>query len=43
MAKRDETAAGDEAIQGSITIRLGENTGLEGLDLKVTVSDGICA
>ncbi|MDQ0322037.1 CBS domain-containing protein [Pararhizobium capsulatum DSM 1112] len=41
MAKQDETAAGDEAIQRSISIRLGESTGLEGLDVKVTVADGI--
>ncbi|WP_095087765.1 CBS domain-containing protein [Mesorhizobium sophorae] len=40
-AKRDETAAGDDAIQRSIAIRLGENTGLEGLDVKVIVDDGI--
>lgn len=40
-AKRDETAAGDEAIRRSIAIRLGENTGLEGLDVKVVVTDGI--
>ena len=40
-AKQDETAAGDEAIQRSVTTRLGENTGLEGLDIKVTVADGI--
>jgi|UPI000560F07F CBS domain-containing protein len=40
-AKQDETAAGDEAIQRSITTRLGENTGLEGLDIKVTVADGV--
>lgn len=40
-AKQDQTAAGDDAIQRSITIRLGENTGLEGLGVKVTVDDGI--
>ncbi|MBZ9656434.1 CBS domain-containing protein [Phyllobacterium lublinensis] len=40
-AKPDATATGDEAIQRSVTIRLGENTGLEGLDIKVTVADGI--
>lgn len=40
-AKRDETAAGDDAIQRSIAIRLGENTGLEGFDVKVIVADGI--
>jgi CBS domain-containing protein len=32
-ARHDETAAGDEAIQRSIATRLGENTGLEGLDV----------
>ncbi|MBL0373590.1 CBS domain-containing protein [Rhizobium sp. KVB221] len=41
MAELDEIAAGDEALRRSITVRLGENTGLEGFDLKVTVSDGI--
>ena len=40
-AKQDETAAGDEAIRRSILVRLGENTGLEGLDVKVAVTDGI--
>jgi len=40
-AKQDETAAGDEAIRRSILVRLGENTGLEGLDIKVAVTDGI--
>ena len=39
--KQDQTAAGDEAIQRSVTIRLGENTGLEELDIKVTVENGI--
>ncbi|MEZ0003485.1 CBS domain-containing protein [Sinorhizobium fredii] len=41
IAKLDETAAGDEAIQRSIAVRLAENTGLEGLDVTVTVADGI--
>ncbi len=41
IARPDETASGDEAIQRSIATRLGENTGLEGLDVKVTVADGI--
>ncbi|WP_429815344.1 CBS domain-containing protein [Ensifer sp. B1-9] len=41
QAKQDETAAGDEAIRRSILVRLGENTGLEGLDIKVAVTDGI--
>ncbi|TCL65241.1 CBS domain-containing protein [Rhizobium sp. BK251] len=40
-ARKDETAAGDDAIQRSIAIRLRENTGLEGQDVTVTVSDGI--
>ncbi len=40
-AKQDDTAAGDDAIRRSILIRLGENTGLEGLDIKVAVSDGV--
>ncbi|HEV7305829.1 CBS domain-containing protein [Ensifer sp.] len=40
-AKQDETATGDDAIRRSILIRLGENTGLEGLDIKVAVSDGV--
>lgn len=39
-AKPDDTATGDEAIQRSIVHRFGENTGLEGLDLRVTVVDG---
>ena len=39
-ANLDETASGDEGIQRSIVTRLGENTGLEGLGLKVTVADG---
>ena len=41
MAELDQTAEGDEAIRRSISIRLGEDTGLEGFDLKVTVSEGI--
>ncbi|WFU51289.1 CBS domain-containing protein [Sinorhizobium terangae] len=41
LAKPDETAAGDEAIRRSILARLGENTGLEGLDVTVTVTEGI--
>ncbi|SDA99848.1 CBS domain-containing protein [Sinorhizobium sp. NFACC03] len=40
-AKQDETAGGDEAIRRSILVRIGENTGLEGLDVKVAVTDGI--
>ncbi|ACP26426.1 putative CBS domain protein [Sinorhizobium fredii NGR234] len=39
--KPDETAAGDDAIRRSILVRLGENTGLEGLDVTVTVTEGI--
>jgi CBS domain-containing protein len=41
MAELDQTADGDEAIRRSIVVRLGEDTGLEGFDLKVTVSEGI--
>lgn len=41
VAKQDQTAAGDEAIQRSIAVRLAENSGLEGLDVKVTVADGM--
>ncbi|WP_077961183.1 CBS domain-containing protein [Ensifer adhaerens] len=41
VARQDETATGDDAIRRSILIRLGENTGLEGLDIKVAVSDGV--
>ncbi|MBB4238238.1 CBS domain-containing protein [Rhizobium esperanzae] len=40
-AKPDDTAAGDEAIRRSILVRLGENTGLERLDVSVTVTEGI--
>ncbi|WHO73760.1 MULTISPECIES: CBS domain-containing protein [Rhizobium] len=38
--KPDDTATGDEAIRRSILVRLGENTGLEGSDVTVTVTDG---
>lgn len=41
MAELDDTAMGDEALRRSIVIRLGEDTGLEGLDVKVTVSEGV--
>jgi CBS domain-containing protein len=41
MAEVDHTATGDEALRRSIAVQLGENTGLEGLNLKVTVSEGI--
>ncbi|MBX5203770.1 CBS domain-containing protein [Rhizobium sp. NZLR1] len=41
VARQDETGGGDEGIQRSIVTRFGENTGLEGLDLSVTVTDGI--
>lgn len=37
----DDMAAGDEALRRSIVVRLGEDTGLDGFDLKVTVSEGI--
>lgn len=40
-AKPDNTATGDDAIRRSILVRLGENTGLEGSDVSVTVADGI--
>lgn len=40
-AKHDETALGDDAIRRSILVRLGENTGLEGLDVRVAVTDGV--
>lgn len=40
-AKQDETALGDDAIRRSILVRLGENTGLEGFDVAVAVSEGI--
>lgn len=40
-ARHDETALGDDAIRRSILVRLGENTGLEGLDITVAVSDGV--
>lgn len=39
--KQDETAAGDEAIRRSILVRMGENTGLEALDVRVDVADGV--
>ncbi|EJC83217.1 putative signal-transduction protein containing cAMP-binding and CBS domains [Rhizobium leguminosarum bv. trifolii WSM2297] len=41
LAKPDNTATGDEAIRRSILVRLAENTGLECLDVSVTVTDGI--
>ncbi|WP_183928830.1 CBS domain-containing protein [Rhizobium mongolense] len=40
-AHHDETARGDDAIRRSISIRLSENTGLEGKDMTVTVIDGV--
>lgn len=39
-AKQDETQTGDDAIRRSILTRLDENTGLEGLGIEVSVSDG---
>ncbi|NVP58019.1 CBS domain-containing protein [Mycoplana rhizolycopersici] len=39
-AKQDEMQTGDDAIRRSILVRLGENTGLEGLGIDVTVVDG---
>jgi CBS domain-containing protein len=41
MAELDEPAAGDEALLRSVIVRLGENTGLEAFDIKVTVAEGI--
>ncbi|MBB3457432.1 CBS domain-containing protein [Rhizobium sp. BK313] len=41
VTRRDKTITDDDAIQRIISTRLGENTGLEGFALKVTVSDGI--
>ncbi|MDF1631119.1 CBS domain-containing protein [Mycoplana sp. MJR14] len=40
-AKPDETLADDEAIRRCIVTRLGENTGLESLDITVAVTDGV--
>ena len=40
-APQDNMPAGDEAIRRSVLVRLGENTGLEGLDVTVSVSDGV--
>lgn len=40
-AKQDQTLTDDQAIERSIFTRLGENTGLEGLDVTAAVSDGI--
>jgi CBS-domain-containing membrane protein len=40
-APQDNMPAGDEAIRRSVLVRLGENTGLEGLDVTATVSDGV--
>ncbi|HWK64722.1 MAG TPA: CBS domain-containing protein [Rhizobiaceae bacterium] len=40
-AKLDGTARGDEAIRRSILARLDENTGLAGMNISVTVSDGL--
>lgn len=40
-AKQDEPLADDEAIRRSIVVRLGENTGLEGRNVVVAVTDGI--
>ncbi|MDW6023497.1 CBS domain-containing protein [Mesorhizobium sp. BAC0120] len=39
-ARPDGTASGDEAIRRSIMSRLNEDTGLEGMDITVTVEDG---
>lgn len=40
-AKPDAVAPGDEAIRRSILARVSEDTGLVGLDLGVTVTDGL--
>lgn len=40
-AKQDEAPADDEAIRRSLMVRLAENTGLEGLDVTVAVTDGV--
>lgn len=40
-AKFDATARGDEAIRRSILARLEENTGLAGMNISVTVADGL--
>lgn len=40
-AKLDATAPGDEAIRRSILARLDENTGLAGMNISVTVADGL--
>lgn len=37
----DDTPVDDDAIRRSVTARLGEDTGLEGSDLTVAVSDGV--
>ena len=41
VAGQDQTAAGDEAIQRSVMVRLRENTGLEAFDIKIAVTNGI--
>ena len=41
VATPDRTASGDEAIRRSIMTRLNEDTGLEGLEVGVTVADGL--
>lgn len=40
-AKLDATASGDDAIRRSILARLDENTGLAGMNISVTVMDGL--
>lgn len=40
-ARQDDLPAGDDAIRRSVLARLGDNTGLEGLNVTATVSDGI--
>lgn len=40
-ARLDATAPGDEAIRRSILARLDESTGLAGMNISVTVADGL--
>jgi len=41
LAEHDDPATGDDALRRSIVVRLSEDTGLEGFDLKVTVLEGV--
>lgn len=40
-ARQEDMQAGDDAIRRSILVRLGENTGLEGLEVTVAVDGGV--